>query len=390
MKIQVHWWSRVSIIANNFFCAGQLLRIPIIFFCVLLAIVLVSLTLLYSAGHGLSPWCLKQFYHFIAGLFVMSVIATTPIRFWASFAYVFYAVALLGLALTAVLGSIGMGAQRWLTIASIRFQPSELMRIALVVALARRLSDVPSSSGGFGGVRGISTSCILVIIPVLITLKQPDLGTAVLLTAGSVATFFFAGLRWRVIFSTLFCLGAMAPVLWHFLRDYQKNRILTFLNPEKDPLGNGYHIIQSKIAIGSGGFWGKGFMHGTQGALDFLPEKHTDFIFTLLSEEFGFIGVVLLIALYSTLIFFNFSLTTLLKDDFAKLVIAGLTVSFSLYAIINISMVVGLLPVVGIPLPLVSYGGTSLITLLIGQGIILSAAFSLPKRHDISSFLRRS
>jgi rod shape determining protein RodA len=383
MKVQVHWWSKIAIVVSNFFCIRQLLRIPIMFWGVLFSITLISLTLLYSAGHGLYPWCIKQFAHVIIGLITLAAVAMTPIRVWCSFAYVFYAIALVGLALTALLGSIGMGAQRWLTIASIRFQPSELMRIALVVALARRLSDKENSRP----VQYVLSLCLLVIIPVLITLKQPDLGTAVLLTTGSIATFFFAGLRWRVIWAALFGGGAMAPVLWHFLRDYQKNRILTFFNPEKDPLGNGYHIIQSKIAIGSGGFWGKGFMHGTQGSLDFLPEKHTDFIFTLLSEEFGFLGIMLLILLYSILIFFNFSLTALLKDDFSKFVIAGLTVSFSLYAIINISMVVGLLPVVGIPLPLVSYGGTSLISLMIGQGLILAAAFSMPKRHDIKLFV---
>jgi rod shape determining protein RodA len=309
----------------------------------------------------------------------MGVIASTPIRLWYSFAYVCYVFALGGLALTAVLGSIGMGAQRWLTIASIRFQPSELMRIALILAIARRVCEVPVREQS----RKLFIPCMMAIVPVLITIKQPDLGTAMLLAASSISVFFFAGMRWRVLIYAFAGFISGAPIFWCFLHDYQKNRILTFLNPANDPLGSGYHIIQSQIAIGSGGFWGKGFMHGTQGSLDFLPEKHTDFIFTLLSEEFGFMGVLLLLSLYSIFIFFNLFLATSVKDEFARLTITGLTISFALYAIINIAMVVGLLPVVGIPLPLVSYGGTSLITLLISQGIVLSASKSRGRHyHD--------
>ncbi|MDR1597371.1 MAG: rod shape-determining protein RodA [Holosporales bacterium] len=390
MKIQSAWHSKLFAAVNRLFRVEQLLQISPLFFITLFSIVSISLCLLYSAGSGPSPWCVRQLIHFALGVVIMLITATTPIRLWYNLAYVMYAAALCALALTALLGTVGMGAQRWLKIASIQFQPSEIMRIALVVALARRFSDVPlalphlappNNRTATSQARAMCVPLALIAIPVFITVKQPDLGTAMLLCASGGALFFFAGIRMRFILSVIGGAISGFPIFWHFLHDYQKNRILTFLNPERDPLGSGYHIIQSKIAIGSGGFWGKGFMRGTQGALDFLPEKHTDFIFTLLSEEFGFIGVALLVALYSALIFFNLLLSVSLKDEFARLVITGMTISFALYAIINIAMVAGLLPVVGIPLPLVSYGGTSMITLLISQGIILSAAFGRAKKR---------
>ncbi|MDR1908102.1 MAG: rod shape-determining protein RodA [Holosporales bacterium] len=388
MKIQLRWRSKIFTIIEQFFCFDQIARISPLFFLVLFSIVFISLVLLYSAGHGFSPWCIKQLIHFALGFSIMILTASTPIKMWYSLAYIIYFVALGALALTAILGTIGMGAQRWLKVASIQFQPSELMRIALVMALARRFSDAPLTESS--QIRKLFIPFILVAVPVFITTKQPDLGTALLLLAGSGVLFFFAGMRMRIVAVVLSGFFASLPILWQFLHDYQKNRIFTFLNPEKDPLGNGYHIIQSKIAIGSGGFWGKGFMKGTQGALDFLPEKHTDFIFTLLSEEFGFIGITLLVGLYVVLIFFNFLLSISLKDEFARLLITGMTISFSLYAIINIAMVVGLLPVVGIPLPLVSYGGTSLVTLLISQGLILSAAFYRTKKRNVDIFLSKT
>jgi rod shape determining protein RodA len=260
------------------------------------------------------------------------------------------------------------------------------MRIALILVIARFFNDYDAVNTT--PLKRVLIPSLLVFFPILVTGLQPDLGTAILLLIGSVAVFFFAGISWKFFAFGLVAFLSSLPVLWFFLHAYQKNRILTFFNPGRDPLGSGYHIIQSQIAIGSGGFWGKGFMHGTQGALDFLPEKHTDFVFTLLSEEFGFIGVLLLIFLYCGFILFNVHLAFQTKNVFCRLTIVGLTVSFTMYAIINIAMVIGLLPVVGIPLPLVSYGGTSMVTLLISEGIIFSAAFYKVKVKKIDNFLR--
>ncbi|MDR2464136.1 MAG: rod shape-determining protein RodA [Holosporales bacterium] len=373
METKLYRNIKLSAIINRFFSINQIASIPNIFFIILLSIIGISLLLLYSAGHGLYPWCVRQLAHFAFGFGVMLVVGSTRIRIWYSFAYVLYVAAFVCLLFTAFFGKIGMGAQRWIQIASIQFQPSEIMRIALVAALARRFNDVPLTKTS--PLKLILFPSLLVILPVLVTLEQPDLGTAMLLVICSVAMFFFAGMRVRFFVMIFIGFIACLPIFWHFLHDYQKNRIFTFLHPEKDPLGCGYHVIQSKIAIGSGGFLGKGFMQGSQGALDFLPEKHTDFIFTLLSEEFGFIGALILLTLYCLFILFGLSLALSLKDNFRRLVILGMTVSFSLYAIINIAMVVGLLPVVGIPLPFVSYGGTSLVTLLAGQGLVIASAY---------------
>jgi rod shape determining protein RodA len=274
-----------------------------------------------------------------------------------------------------------MGAQRWIRIAFIQFQPSEIMRIALVLALARFFSDTEKVTS----VRSWALAVVIVLTPVLVTIEQPDLGTALSLLIGGGAIFFFAGVSWKFFVPVAATSIACLPVFWHFLRDYQRKRVITFLAPERDPLGSGYHIIQSKIAIGSGGFWGKGFMRGTQGALDFLPEKHTDFIFTLLNEESGFIGGITLIALYYCLILLNILLSIRTRNMFCRLTIVGMTISFALYSLVNIAMVTGVLPVVGIPLPLVSYGGTSMVTLLIGQGLIFAAAFYKTKVRVIQT-----
>ncbi|GHS93649.1 hypothetical protein AGMMS49949_07000 [Alphaproteobacteria bacterium] len=312
----------------------------------------------------------------------MLFISVTPIRLWYSFAYGLYFLSLGLLLLTAVCGHIGMGAQRWIRLAFIQFQPSELMRISLILGLARIFHDAPlvdsfdiqnPSAPSF--LQKLILPSFFVALPVLLTLEQPDLGTALLLLLSGGVLFFFAEVPWTFFASLAVLFSAALPFFWNFLLDYQKKRILTFFNPERDPLGSGYHIIQSKIAIGSGGFWGKGFLHGTQGALDFLPEKHTDFIFTLLSEEFGFLGVLVLLILYGLLIFFNMTLAFQARNTFRRLLILGMSLSFAFYALINIGMVVGVLPVVGIPLPLISYGGTSMVTLLISQGLIFSAAF---------------
>ncbi|MDR0625266.1 MAG: rod shape-determining protein RodA [Holosporales bacterium] len=348
-----------------------------LFFFVLASIMAISLLLLFSAGGGTGQWCWKQALRFVCGFSAMLLFAAVPVRFWHRFAYGLYAISLLALLATSFLGVIGMGAQRWLKVGFIQFQPSEFIRITSILAIARFFSDNPSVA-----LKNLLTPSLLIMVPVLITVKQPDLGTAMLLLAGGVGMFFLAGVPLRFFYSAALVCCCTVPFLWTFLHDYQKNRILMFLNPALDPLGAGYHIIQSKIAIGSGGVWGKGFLAGTQSSLNFLPEKQTDFIFTLLSEEFGFLGVTLLVFLYCLLILMNLSFFSKARYPFDRLVIAGLTLSFSLYATINIAMVAGLLPVVGIPLPLVSYGGTSLVTIMSSFGIVLSVALSKRKLYS--------
>ena len=263
-----------------------------------------------------------------------------------------------------------MGAQRWINLGFMKLQPSELMKIALVLALARYFNSRTLQS--IETIKGIIIPILMVMIPVGLVLIQPDLGTALMLLFTAGAMFFVVGVQlWK--FAIIILGGIVSlPIGWHFLHDYQKNRVLTFLNPERDPLGTGYHIIQSKIALGSGGVFGKGFLNGTQSHLNFLPEKHTDFIFTMLSEEFGLIGAVLVILINFLIIACSFVFALRSSSYFGKLVAIGLTTSYFLYVIINIAMVLGLLPVVGVPLPLISYGGTVIISVMTGFGIILA------------------
>lgn len=386
MKIRSQKSSYIANFFHRFFHFNQIKEIPFIFFVLLTGIVLIGLILLYSAGGGFSPWCVRQILRFLFGFVIMLIVASAPIRIWYSYAYWLYGIALACLLLTTFIGVAEMGAQRWINIFFFQFQPAELMRISLILVLARYFND--NHIIGPFNFRLLVIPSLLVLAPVVLTLKQPDLGTAILLLSSGGLLFFFAGVHPRFFISIITMAIISLPVGWHGLHEYQKNRVLTFLDPERDPLGSGYHIIQSKIAIGSGGFWGKGFMKGTQSALNFLPEKQTDFIFTLLSEEFGFIGVILLLVLYAGFIVLNFFLSFRTKNIFCRLMISGLTSSFALYVIINIAMVVGFLPVVGIPLPLVSYGGTSLVTIMIGEGLILSAAFYKLKANQIDLFQR--
>ncbi len=330
----------------------------------------VGIALLYSAASGsFQPWASRQLVRFGVGVVVMLAICLVDIRIWLRFSYAFYIISLLLLALVDFMGFVGMGAQRWLDLGYFNLQPSELMKITLVVALARyfhglSMEDVANPSR-------LILPVFMVLIPVSLVLRQPDLGTALMLILASCAIFFVAGVRlWK--FGLLGILAIIsAPIAWQFLHDYQKRRVLTFINPESDPLGAGYHIIQSKIALGSGGLLGKGFMQGTQGHLNFLPEMQTDFIFTMLAEEFGLVGGLGLLSLYILLIGFGAIIAIRSNSHFGRLIAMGVTVTFFLYAFINIAMVMGLIPVVGVPLPLISYGGTALMTLLIGFGLLI-------------------
>ena len=331
-----------------------------------------GLLMLYSAGGGRAdPWATRQAVRFAVCLAMLLAVALVDIRFWYRMAYSIYGTALMLLAAVEVAGSIGMGAQRWIDFRFFQLQPSEVMKIALVLALARYFHTLAPEDTGKPS--RLIAPLFLVLVPVALVLKQPDLGTAGMLLAAGGAVFFCAGVRYWMFGVVLALAGAAVPLAWDFLHDYQKARILTFLDPESDPLNSGYHILQSKIALGSGGIWGQGFMQGTQSHLSFLPEKQTDFIFTMLAEEFGLVGALGLLVLYTLVLAYGFAIAFSARSQFARLLVLGVTVNLFLYVFINIAMVTGLIPVVGVPLPLISYGGTAMLAIMVSYGLAISA-----------------
>jgi rod shape determining protein RodA len=335
-------------------------------------IVSISISMLYSAGNGnVHIWASKQVIRFVFGFFIMLIIALIDLRWWLNKAYIFYISSLIMLFCVEIMGFVGMGAQRWIDLYFFNLQPSELMRVSLILAISRYFSNLPTEE--IFKFRNLLLPLLLVFIPTILVMRQPDLGTAILLLCSSISIFFVAGVKWwKFLVSGLGALS-LVPILWQFLHDYQKKRIFIFLNPESDSSNAGYHITQSKIALGSGGIFGKGFMQGTQSHLNFLPEKQTDFIFTMFCEEFGLVGAVVLISLFVIILSYGFEVALSCRSYFGKLIATGLNSTFFLYVFVNIGMVMGLLPVVGIPLPFMSYGGTSMITLLVSQGLIFSA-----------------
>ncbi|MFZ5790789.1 MAG: rod shape-determining protein RodA [Pseudomonadota bacterium] len=337
----------------------------------LTAIAGVGLAMLYSAGNGsVEPWMSRQAVRLAVGLALMLAVALSDLRLWLRWAYAFYAFAFLLLIYVEIAGEIGMGAQRWIDLGVFQLQPSEIMKIALVVALARYFHRLDLDE--IRRPLPLLPPTLLVLAPAGLVLVQPDLGTAGMLLLIGAVMFFAAGVRlWK--FAVVAAAGlAAVPVGWGFLHDYQRQRVLTFLNPESDPLGAGYHIMQSKIAFGSGGVFGKGFLMGTQSHLNFLPERQTDFIFTMLAEEFGMVGGITLLCLYGLVLFYGFMIALRSRNQFGRLLAIGVTSSLFLYVFINMAMVMGLIPVVGVPLPLISYGGTSMLTLLMGFGLVLA------------------
>jgi rod shape determining protein RodA len=353
----------------------------------LAAVVAVGLLMLTSvAGGNFDRWAEPQLMRFGLGLAVMFAVAMVPIWFWRNMAALAYGVSILLLLAVEFIGVVGMGAQRWIDLGFMRLQPSELTKITLVMALAAYYDwlDVKKVSRPFW----VLIPVVLILVPTGLTLVQPDLGTAILLLAGGVVVMFAAGVSWWYfivvggagigLVSTVF---ASRGTPWQLLRDYQFRRIDTFLDPSQDPLGAGYHITQSKIALGSGGFSGRGFMQGTQSRLNFLPEKHTDFIFTTLAEEFGFIGGMSLLALYGLIIFFCIAAALQNRDRFSSLLIIGVAAAFFFYFAINMAMVMGLVPVVGVPLPLVSYGGSAMLVLMAAFGLVQSAHVHRPRNR---------
>jgi len=337
--------------------------------CILLLFSIGVVTLYSASGGHMSPWAKNQLIRFGFSFVLMFVLAFVDVKFYLKYSYLFYFATLLLLIAVEVFGHIGMGAQRWIDLKLFKLQPSELMKISMVLFLAKYFHS--STLSEIQSIRGLIAPILMALFPAALIILQPDLGTALMLLFTTMVIFFCVGVKlWK-----FFALGAGAlismPIIWHFLHDYQKNRILTFFNPDRDPLGSGYHIIQSKIALGSGGIFGKGFLNGTQSHLNFLPEKHTDFIFTMLSEEFGLVGGVIVILLNLIIIAYGYMFAYRITSYYGKLVVIGLTTNYFMYVFINIAMVLGLLPVVGIPLPLISYGGTVMLSVMASFGLIL-------------------
>jgi rod shape determining protein RodA len=330
-----------------------------------------GIAVLYSAADGsMEPWAAKQTIRFAIALMLMVGAALVDIRHWFRAAYWVYAIVLALVVAVDLRGFAGMGAQRWIDLGLIQLQPSELMNVAVVLALARYFHSL--SGEDVGRIRYLILPALTVGVPAALVLKQPDLGTAIMLLMGGAALFFIAGVRLRYFTLTAAAAAAALPGVWHFLRDYQKSRIYTFLDPDSDPLGAGYHILQSKIALGSGGLFGKGFLQGSQSHLSFLPEKQTDFIFTTLAEEFGFVGGLGLLALYSLIIVYGFAIALRSRNHFGRLLGLGVVTNFFLSVFINTAMVMGLIPVVGVPLPLISYGGTAMLAVMFGFGLLIN------------------
>jgi rod shape determining protein RodA len=330
-----------------------------------------GIAVLYSAADGsMQPWAGKHAVRFAIALIPMLGAALLGVRNWYRVAYWAYAITLLLVVAVDLRGFVGMGAQRWIDLGIIQLQPSELMNVALVLALARYFHHLDKEK--LIQICYLILPSLMILLPTALVLKQPDLGTAIMLLMGGAVLFFLAGLRLRVF--GVIAIGAVAtiPIVWRFLRDYQKSRIYTFLDPDSDPLGAGYHILQSKIALGSGGLFGKGFLLGTQSHLSFLPEKQTDFIFTTLAEEFGLIGGLGLLCLYTAIIVYGFAFALRSRNHFARLLGLGIITNFFFYVFINTAMVMGLIPVVGVPLPLISFGGTAMLSVMFGFGLLMS------------------
>ncbi len=350
---------------------GNLLRklhIDIPLFLGLVLMSCLSLVVLYSASGQDTAILLRQVVRMGVAFGLMILLAHVEPNQFKRYSVHLFVIGVILLVAVLVMGMVGKGAQRWLNLGFMRFQPSEMIKITAPMMIAWYLSESPLPPRG----RQLMVAGVLILIPTLLIAKQPDLGTSLLVASSGAAVLFFAGLSWRFIIGTCAVLASLTPVLWHFMRDYQRGRVLTFLNPESDPMGRGYHIIQSKIAIGSGGVHGKGWLGSTQAKLDFLPESSTDFIFAVFAEEFGLAGCLGLLVLYMLIIGRCLYIAVQAQDTYSRLLAGSLTFTFFVYVFVNIGMVIGILPVVGVPLPLISYGGTSMVTLMAGFGILMS------------------
>jgi len=340
--------------------------LPLLLGIIILAVT--SMFILYSASGQNMDVVFRQAIRFAVAFILLLAIAQIgpgPIKRWTPW---FYLIGVGFLFAVLAFGEIGKGAQRWLNLGLFRFQPSEMMKLAVPLMVAWYFSDqsLPPDK------RRIFMAALIIVIPVMLIAKQPDLGTSLLVASAGAFVIFFSGILWRYLIFLGIAGTACAPIVWYFMRDYQRQRVLTLLNPESDPLGAGYHIIQSKIAIGSGGLYGKGWLNGSQSQLAFLPERSTDFIFSAYAEEFGFIGIVLMLVIYLFILGRGLWIAAQAQDTFTRLLAGSLVMTFFIYVFVNVGMVIGLLPVVGVPLPLISYGGTSVVTLMASFGILMS------------------
>ncbi|KAE9525399.1 rod shape-determining protein RodA [Testudinibacter aquarius] len=355
---------------KNFFSAlWQRFHLDFLLFVGLLAISGYGLMVLYSASGGSEVMFRSRIIQIALGFGVMLVMAQLPLRFYEKIAPYLYVVAVVMLLLVDLIGITSKGAQRWLDLGLFRFQPSEIVKLSvpLMVAVYLGRKKLPPTF------MDTLIALVLVFVPTILVAIQPDLGTSILVSASGIFVVFLAGMSWRLIAAAVVGLAGFIPVMWYFLMyDYQRTRVMTLLDPESDPLGAGYHIIQSKIAIGSGGLFGKGWMQGTQSQLEFLPEPHTDFIFAVLSEEHGMVGVLVLLAIYMFIIIRGLIIAAKAQTASGRILAGAITLIFFVYIFVNIGMVSGILPVVGVPLPLVSYGGTSFVTLMAGFGLMMS------------------
>ena len=350
---------------------SRLRSINFIFLFLVILIFLIGVLALYSVSGGeFNSYPIKHIQRFLLGLIVFLIICSIDIKFFFILAYPIFLLSLLFLIIVPFFGTESYGATRWIRIGGISLQPSEFIKFTLILALAKYFHSSTDKSMVF--IKKFIFPLIIILIPVVIVAAQPDLGTAIVIFIGGVSVFWIIGLNYRYFITGGMMILFSIPLLWQYLKDYQKERVFTFFNPERDPLGNGYHIMQSKIALGSGGVLGKGYLEGTQSHLNFLPEMHTDFIFTMFGEEFGFLGALLLIILYTWLIFLSIKMGLESRSDFGKYLSLGVSTVFFIYIFVNISMVTGLLPVVGVPLPLVSYGGSSMLAVMVGFGLLMN------------------
>ena len=357
---------------NNFYSSAfaklQSINYPLL--GLIITLFFVGLAALYSISNGdFNSWPLKHSQRFVLGLIIFFLVIFFDLRLIFGYAYVIFFLSIISLVIIPFFGIESNGATRWINIAGISLQPSEFVKYTLILALAKYFHSINNDSSF---IKTLIIPLIITIVPVLLVITQPDLGTALIILLGGISLFWISGLNYKYFIVGVFSILCSLPVLWQYLKDYQKDRVLTFFNPERDPLGNGYHIMQSKIALGSGGIFGKGYMEGTQSHLNFLPEMQTDFIFTMLGEEFGFIGTLLLLLIYAALIMISIRLALKSRSLFSKYLSLGVCNVFFIYVFVNIGMVTGLLPVVGVPLPFISYGGSSMLAVMFGFGLLMN------------------
>ena len=366
---------------NNLSIREKILSLDFKLILLILLLGTISIFAMFSTERGIFGYYTESHvYRFFIFFLIFILISFIDIKFWFKFSYLFYALVLILLICVKFFGITASGSTRWINLFFINLQPSELMKIALIIFLARYYNRLPSTD--VSKLKYLIQPAFALLIPVALVIDQPDLGTALLIALGGMFVVWLAGLGMKFFIYTFFGFICFTPIVIAFLKPYQKLRILTFLNPESDPLGAGYQLIQSKIAIGSGGFSGKGFLNGSQSYLDYLPEKHTDFIFTLFSEEFGFIGSISLLIIYSLIIYRVILIGNIAANNFSKLYCYGFAAAFFSYVTVNLAMVLGLLPIVGAPLPIMSYGGSAMLSIMIGLGIVMSC--KVHNRDEIS------